>query len=278
MAIENEIVRFIAEMELDPQDQAKFVEGLRKAEDQCESLRKAISDTGNEMAKMKAEGKDNTAEYERLSKQLKNYNSALKATTKETDSYTAALSTNQILFSVCQSYKVGIIRDSVGISFIQFPEISGFKYSLHYNRITEIHIVIRVDIRFLDPLLMNDSWISLINIFQSISPHYHFPDFGIASLRIPDYMIFLLRDIFPDMFLEIVVISVREYDGRKNNPYKSHMIIFFQMPSNGSGSSMGVYVSIAYNHQFLKIRKKHEISHIFQDGWIFLLKVSLDLR
>ena len=40
MAIENEIVRFIAEMELDPQDQAKFVEGLKKAEDQCESLRK----------------------------------------------------------------------------------------------------------------------------------------------------------------------------------------------------------------------------------------------
>lgn len=40
MAIENEIVRFIAEMELDPQDQAKFVEGLRQAEEQCESLRK----------------------------------------------------------------------------------------------------------------------------------------------------------------------------------------------------------------------------------------------
>ena len=96
MAIENEIVRFIAEMELDPQDQAKFVEGLRQAEEQCESLRKAISDTGNEMAKMKAEGKENTAEYEKLSRQLKNYNSALKTSTKETDSYTAALSTNQM--------------------------------------------------------------------------------------------------------------------------------------------------------------------------------------
>ena len=96
MAIENEIVRFIAEMELDPQDQAKFVEGLRQAEEQCESLRKAISDTGNEMAKMKAEGKENTVEYEKLSRQLKNYNSALKTTTKETDSYTAALSTNQM--------------------------------------------------------------------------------------------------------------------------------------------------------------------------------------
>ena len=67
----------------------------RKPVSQCESLRKAISDTGNEMAKMKAEGKENTAEYERLSKQLKNYNSALK-TTKETDSYIAALSTNQM--------------------------------------------------------------------------------------------------------------------------------------------------------------------------------------
>ena len=96
MAIENEIVRFIAEMELDPQDQAKFVEGLRQAEEQCESLRKAISDTGNEMAKMKAEGKENTAEYEKLSRQLKNYNSALKTSTKETDSYTAALTTNQM--------------------------------------------------------------------------------------------------------------------------------------------------------------------------------------
>lgn len=96
MAIENEIVRFIAEMELDPQDQTKFVEGLRQAESQCESLRKAISDTGNEMAKLKAEGKENTAEYEKLSRQLKNYNSALKTSTKETDSYTAALSTNQM--------------------------------------------------------------------------------------------------------------------------------------------------------------------------------------
>ena len=47
MAIENEIVRFIAEMELDPQDQAKFVEGLRQAEEQCESLRKAIHSSCN---------------------------------------------------------------------------------------------------------------------------------------------------------------------------------------------------------------------------------------
>lgn len=96
MAIENEIVRFIAEMDLDPQDVAKFTEGLRSAEEQCESLRKAISDATNQMAKLKAEGKENTEEYENLSKTQKNYVSALKTVTKEADSYSASLNRNQM--------------------------------------------------------------------------------------------------------------------------------------------------------------------------------------
>lgn len=96
MAVENEIVRFIAEMELDPQDVAKFTEGLRSAEEQCESLRKAISDTTNQMAKLKAEGKDNTDEYARLSKTQENYIKALKTSTKEANSYSAALNLNQM--------------------------------------------------------------------------------------------------------------------------------------------------------------------------------------
>lgn len=96
MAVENEIVRFVAEMELDPQDVANFTEGLRSAEEQCESLRKAISDTTNQMAKLKAEGKDNTDEYARLSKTQENYVKALKTSTKEANSYAAALNLNQM--------------------------------------------------------------------------------------------------------------------------------------------------------------------------------------
>ena len=96
MAVENEIVRFIAEMELDPQDVAKFTEGLRSAEEQCESLRKAISDTANQMAKLKAEGKDNTEEYEKLAKTQKDYVSALKTVTKEANTYSASLNLNQM--------------------------------------------------------------------------------------------------------------------------------------------------------------------------------------
>lgn len=96
MAVENEIVRFIAEMELDPQDVAKFTEGLRSAEEQCESLRKAISDTTNQMAKLKAEGKENTDEYVKLSRTQENYIKALKTSTKEANSYAAALNLNQM--------------------------------------------------------------------------------------------------------------------------------------------------------------------------------------
>lgn len=104
MAVENEIVRFIAEMELDPQDVAKFTEGLRSAEEQCESLRKAISDTTNQMAKLKAEGKDNTDEYARLSKTQENYIKALKTSTKEANSYSAALNLNQMSIKQLRQY------------------------------------------------------------------------------------------------------------------------------------------------------------------------------
>ena len=103
MAVENEIVRFIAEMDLDPQDVAKFTEGLRSAEDQCESLRKAISDTTTQMAKLKAEGKENTQEYEDLAKDQKNYVKSLKSATKEADTYSASLNRNQM--SINQLYK-----------------------------------------------------------------------------------------------------------------------------------------------------------------------------
>ena len=96
MAVENEMVRFVAAMDLDPQDVATFTEGLRSAEEQCESLRKAISETTDEMARLRAEGKENTQEYEDLAKAQRNYQNALKTTTKEADSYSGALGREQM--------------------------------------------------------------------------------------------------------------------------------------------------------------------------------------
>ena len=96
MAVENEIVRFIASMDLDPQDVATFTEGLRSAEEQCESLRKAIAETTGEMSRLRAEGKENTQEYEDLVKAQKNYQNALKTVTKEADSYASSLDRNKM--------------------------------------------------------------------------------------------------------------------------------------------------------------------------------------
>lgn len=102
--MENEIVRFVAQIDLDPKDSAEFTAGLKKAEAQCEDLRQAIAKTGGEMAKLRAEGKENSDEYKALVKSQKNYQNALKATSKEADSYSAALNLNQMSIKQLQSH------------------------------------------------------------------------------------------------------------------------------------------------------------------------------
>ncbi len=96
MGVQNEIVRFVAEIDLDPQDAAKFKAALKDAENSAAGLRRAISDVGNEMTKMRAEGKESSAEYKKLEDQQKNYVKALKTTTKEMNSYASALGVNKM--------------------------------------------------------------------------------------------------------------------------------------------------------------------------------------
>lgn len=102
--LENEIVRFVAQMELDPKDQASFVEGLKSSEQQCEALRKSISKTSNELVKLRAEGKGSTDEFKNLENQLKADNKALKDTTKEMNSYSAALGVNKMSMNQLQNH------------------------------------------------------------------------------------------------------------------------------------------------------------------------------
>lgn len=104
MAIENEIVRFVAEMELDPQDASKFREGLRSAEKHAADLREEISATGNQMAKLRAEGKETGEEYKKLEKREKDYRNALKSATKEVDAFTAALGVNKMSMNQLRNY------------------------------------------------------------------------------------------------------------------------------------------------------------------------------
>lgn len=104
MAIENEIVRFVAEMKLDPQDAEKFTAGLKDAEARCEELRKEIDATTAQMARMRAEGKSDSEEFQKLAKQQKENLAALKASSKEANAYSSALKLNQMSIRQLQSH------------------------------------------------------------------------------------------------------------------------------------------------------------------------------
>lgn len=94
MSIENEVVRFIAQVDLDPQDQAKFTANLKEAEAECAKLRDTISKTSQAMAQMRARGEEDSEEYQCLAKTLTASHKALKEQTQLTNKYSSALSTN----------------------------------------------------------------------------------------------------------------------------------------------------------------------------------------
>lgn len=96
MAVEDEIVRFVAEMSLDEKDQEEFVRGLQNAESQCESLRSSIKRTTDELAKMSIQGKEGSDEFKNLEKQLKADSQALKAATRDATRYSSVLGINQM--------------------------------------------------------------------------------------------------------------------------------------------------------------------------------------
>ena len=76
---------------MDPQDAAAFSANLEKAEAECEALRQTIAKTSQQMAQMRAEGKENTDEYKRLTEQLKGTHKQLKEQAKEANKYSAAM-------------------------------------------------------------------------------------------------------------------------------------------------------------------------------------------
>ena len=96
MAIENELVKFIAEIELDPATSTKFTQSLREANQSCSDLRKEITKTSNQLAVMKANGEENSDEYRKLVRTLNENKSALKENTKEVDKYTGVLGINKM--------------------------------------------------------------------------------------------------------------------------------------------------------------------------------------
>lgn len=99
MAIQNEIIKVVAQVELDDQGRAEAAAGLKKLNDQCADLRKEIEKTETEMTKLAAAGKKDSQEFQDLGKHLKQTKEQLQASTKLANQHARALGLNQMTYN-----------------------------------------------------------------------------------------------------------------------------------------------------------------------------------
>ncbi len=104
MAMQNEVVKFVAEMELDENTVKKFTSGLKMANDHCDELRKTIAANQKELMKLSAAGKENTDEFKNLKKELAENSSNLKNSTEQANKYASALGVNQMTANQLKGY------------------------------------------------------------------------------------------------------------------------------------------------------------------------------
>lgn len=104
MAIEHEIVKFVAEMELDAKTTAQFTQGLKDSNDKCAELRKTIVDTQKKLMEMKSAGKENSDAYKELEKDLGKYNTQLQNASAHANKFASALGVNQMSMNQLKAY------------------------------------------------------------------------------------------------------------------------------------------------------------------------------
>ena len=104
MALKNEIVKFIADIQLDPQQAASYQKNLADCEKSASALRKSIAETTEKMDQMRAAGQESTSAYQALKKSLDADTKALKEASKNADKYAEALGINSMSLSQLQKH------------------------------------------------------------------------------------------------------------------------------------------------------------------------------
>lgn len=103
-SLKNEIVKFIADIELDPQQAASYQKNLADCEQSASALRKSIAETTEKMDQMRAAGQESTSAYQALKKSLDADTKALKEASKSADKYAEALGINSMSLSQLQKH------------------------------------------------------------------------------------------------------------------------------------------------------------------------------
>lgn len=96
MALENEIVKFSAQIQMDEQAAAAVQKAFSDTNSRCQELRDAISKTNEEMMRLRLEGKEDTDQFKALEASLKADTKALRESSKEADKYAAKLGLSQM--------------------------------------------------------------------------------------------------------------------------------------------------------------------------------------
>ena len=104
MAIQNEVFKFVAEMELDEKTTQEFTEALKMANDSCDELRQTIAKNQKELMKMSAAGKENTEEFKALKKELAENTTNLKKSSEQANKYASALGVNKMTANQLKGY------------------------------------------------------------------------------------------------------------------------------------------------------------------------------
>lgn len=103
-SLKNEIVKFIADIQLDPQQAASYQKNLADCERSASALRKSIAETTEKMDQMRAAGQESTSAYQALKKSLDADTKALKEASKNADKYAEALGINSMSLTQLQKH------------------------------------------------------------------------------------------------------------------------------------------------------------------------------
>ena len=103
-SLKNEVVKFIADIQLDPQQAASYQKNLADCERSASALRKSIAETTEKMDQMRAAGQESTSAYQALKKSLDADTKALKEASKNADKYAEALGINSMSLAQLQKH------------------------------------------------------------------------------------------------------------------------------------------------------------------------------
>ena len=123
MSVTNEVVKFVAEIELDAQDKATFTKALKESNEECAAFRKEIANTEKEMAKLASAGKKDSDEFKKLGEHLNSTKEKLKSSSKEANKYASMLGLNSMTYNQLKAHASRLRKELNSLHKDTDPEV-----------------------------------------------------------------------------------------------------------------------------------------------------------